>query len=68
MGYDTMLWRSKLYTGFMKHETELLLNWGRKLPHHRILIGVPTYEDAPRTSDHRIENVANAVLGVLAGL
>jgi len=68
MGYDTKLSISKLYVGFMKHETQLLLAWGLDFPHHRVLIGVPTYEDAPQTSDPRIENVSNAVLGVRAGL
>jgi hypothetical protein len=68
MAYDTKLPHSKLYVGFVKHETELLLDWAADFEQHRVLIGVPTYEDAPKTSDPRVENISNSALGVRAGL
>ncbi len=42
----------------------LLLGWTAQLGNHKVLIGVPSYEDAPGTSDPQVENITNATLGV----
>lgn len=68
MAYDTSINNRKNYIGFVRHETGLLLQWACAQPRHHVLIGIPSYEDMPRLSNPKIENIANAVLGVRAAL
>src|SRR5438067_1218828 len=51
MAYDTSIGVKKNYIGFVAHETGLLLDWACASPPHRVLIGIPSYEDAPRLSN-----------------
>ncbi len=46
----------------------MLLGWTAQLGNHKVLIGVPSYEDAPGTSDPQVENITNATLGVRSAL
>jgi hypothetical protein len=68
MAYDTSIGVKKNYIGFVSHETGLLLDWACGIPPHRVLIGIPSYEDVPRLSNPKIENIENAALGVRAAL
>jgi hypothetical protein len=68
MAYDTSINLQKTYIGFVSHETALLLDWACAMPRHRVLIGIPSYEDVPRLSNPKVENIANASLGVRAAL
>jgi hypothetical protein len=68
MAYDTKISFSKLYVAYVRHQTALLTRWGCKSPEHEVLIGVPSYEDNPAYSDPKVENIANAALGVRAAL
>lgn len=68
MAYDTRLPSKKLYAAFASHETRTLLQLSGNTPDHRLQIGIPSYEDAPQTSDPRVENIPMAARGVRAGL
>ncbi|MGH0036942.1 MAG: hypothetical protein ACQGVK_18095 [Myxococcota bacterium] len=68
MAYDTKMDVHKHYVAFVKHQTALLVKWGCAIPGHRVLIGIPTYEDVPLYSNPEIENVPNAAQGVRAAL
>jgi hypothetical protein len=68
MAYDTSLNNRKNYIGFVRHETALLLDWACAVPNHHVMIGIPSYEDVPRLSNPKVENIANAALGVRAAL
>lgn len=68
MAYDTKSDIEKHYVGFVKHQTQLLVEWGCEFPGHQVLIGVPAYEDVPLYSNPEIENVPTAVAGVRAAL
>jgi hypothetical protein len=68
MGYDTCLKLRKLYMAFIRYQTAHLLGLAQAVPGHRLMIGVPSYEDVPKLSDPRIENIRNAVCGVRAAL
>jgi hypothetical protein len=68
MAYDTSFRLKKNYIGFVAHETGLLLDWACAAPPHRVLIGIPSYEDVPRLSNPKVENIENASLGVRAAL
>jgi hypothetical protein len=68
MAYDTSLNVKKNYIAFVSHETGLLLDWACGAPPHRVLIGIPSYEDVPRLSNPKVENIENAALGVRAAL
>lgn len=68
MGYDTCLKFSKLYIAYMKHQTKLLLSNSVTFNNHKVLIGIPAYEDVSKLSDPNIENIKNAVIGVKLGL
>ncbi|MFC2172187.1 hypothetical protein ACFLU6_06095 [Acidobacteriota bacterium] len=68
MAYDTMLPSSKLYVGFVRHQTAQLLSWAAYFPGHQVLVGIPSYEDVPKFSDPSIENIKNASLGVRSAL
>lgn len=68
MAYDTTIDVPKHYVAFVRHQTRLLLDWGCVREGHRVLIGIPTYEDVPETSNPRVENVRFAALGVRAAL
>ncbi|HEX5718952.1 MAG TPA: glycosyl hydrolase family 18 protein [Thermoanaerobaculia bacterium] len=67
MAYDTTLDTGLLYTQFVRHETRLLLRWGCEVPGHRILIGIPSFEDSA-VSNPKVENIPNAIRGVRAAL
>ena len=67
MAYDTTLDSRLLYSGFVRHETRLLLRWGCEIPGHRVLIGIPSFEDSA-VSNPQAENIPNAVRGVQAAL
>jgi hypothetical protein len=68
MAYDTSINNQKNYIGFVSYETETLLKWACAFPRHRVLIGIPSYEDVPRLSNPKVENIVNASLGVRAAL
>jgi hypothetical protein len=68
MAYDTSIGVKKNYIGFVSHETGLLLDWACAAPPHRVLIGIPSYEDVPKLSNPKVENIENASLGVRAAL
>ena len=68
MAYDTSINLKKSYVGFVSHETGLLLDWACGIPPHHVLIGIPSYEDVPRLSNPKVENIENAALGVRAAL
>lgn len=68
MAYDTTLDSSRLYRAFVRHETRLLLDWGCETAGHRIMIGIPSFEDAPWVSNPAFENIPNASQGVLSAL
>jgi hypothetical protein len=68
MAYDTSINQRKSYIGFVRHETGLLLDWACAQPGQRVLIGIPSYEDVPRLSNPKVENIADAALGVRAAL
>jgi hypothetical protein len=66
---DTRLLWEKPYIAFVNYETSLLLDWARAVrPGHRVMIGIPAYEDMPAPSGPRVENIRNAALGVRAAL
>ena len=68
MGYDTCLKLRKLYVAFIRYQTAHLLKLAAAVPGHRLMIGVPSYEDVPKLSDPKIENIRNAACGVRAAL
>jgi hypothetical protein len=68
MGYDTCIKFKKLYRAYIRFQTERLLECADTVPGHRVMIGIPSYEDVPKLSDPKVENVQNAVLGVRAAL
>lgn len=68
MAYDTKMDVDKHYVGFVKHQTSLLVSWACAQNGHRVLIGIPSYEDVPLYSNPEVENVTNAVQGVRAAL
>ena len=68
MAYDTGLDFTKGYVAFVRHQTGLLGRWACATPGHRLLIGVPSYEDVPTYSDPQVENLRTASLGVRAAL
>jgi hypothetical protein len=68
MAYDTKMDVGKHYVWFVKHQTGLLVRWACAVPGHRVLIGIPSYEDVPLYSNPEVENVHNAVQGVRAAL
>jgi hypothetical protein len=68
MAYDTTINVKKSYIGFVRHQTSLLLDWACAASPHRVLIGIPSYEDVPRLSNPKVENIENAALGVRAAL
>lgn len=68
MGYDTMILFSKCYVVFIRRQTAQLLALASAIPGHRVMIGIPSYEDVPGYSDPRIENIKNGACGVRAGL
>jgi hypothetical protein len=68
MGYDTCLKLRKPYVAFIRYQTGRLLRLAAEVPGHRLMIGVPSYEDVPKLSDPRIENIRNAASGVRAAL
>ncbi len=68
MAYDTSINVKKSYIAFVSLETGLLLDWACAMPRHRVLIGIPSYEDVPRLSNPKVENIEDAALGVRAAL
>ncbi len=68
MAYDTKMDVEKHYVAFVKHQTELLIEWGCGTDGHQVLIGIPSYEDVPLYSNPEIENIATAAQGVRAAL
>ena len=68
MAYDTKSDVAKHYVAFVKHQTELLVEWACQIPGHRVLIGIPSYEDVPLYSNPEVENIPSAVSGVRAAL
>ncbi|MBN1756847.1 MAG: hypothetical protein JW863_00930 [Chitinispirillaceae bacterium] len=68
MGYDTCIRLEKVYRAFIRFQTERLLECADSVPGHRVMIGIPSYEDVPKFSDPRVENIHNAALGVRAAL
>ena len=66
MMYDTALRWPKVYQRLMADWTEEILQWSEGKP---VLLGVPTYDDT-HTEYHRpnVENLANALAGIHAGL
>ncbi len=68
MAYDTKSDLDKLYVAFVRHQTSLLVRWACEQGSHRILIGIPSYEDVPLYSNPEVENIPNAVQGVRAAL
>ncbi len=68
MGYDTCLKFSKLYTAYMQHQTKHLVSNAIAFKNHKVLIGIPSYEDISKLSDPKIENIKNALIGVKLGL
>ncbi len=66
MMYDTSLRRGKLYRRLMAAWTEEILAWSGDA---EVLLGLPAYDDAGAGyHDPAVENLANALLGVHAGL
>jgi hypothetical protein len=68
MGYDTCIKFEKIYRVYMQFQTERLCAYADAVAGHRVMIGIPSYEDVPRLSDPRVENIHNAALGVRAAL
>jgi hypothetical protein len=68
MGYDTCIKFKKVYKWYIRYQTEKLLEVASGFPRHRVMIGIPSYEDVPRFSDPDIENIANAAAGVRVAL
>jgi hypothetical protein len=68
MGYDSCIRLRKLYRSYMQYQTGRLLDLAETVPGHRVMIGIPSYEDVPAFSDPEVENIANAVKGVRAAL
>ena len=68
MAYNTTLDIEKNYVGFVKHETNLLLDYSCQFDQHSVLIGIPGFEDAPRISNPSVENIGNGIRGVRAAL
>jgi hypothetical protein len=68
MAYDTKTDIEKFYVWFVKHQTENVVRWACAREGHRVLIGIPSYEDVPLYSNPKVENVRNAVQGVRAAL
>jgi hypothetical protein len=66
MMYDTSLLNSKLYQHLMATWTEEVLRWSGST---KILLGLPTYEDAGVGYHHPdVENLSNGILGIHQGL
>lgn len=68
MAYDTNLGFPTAYVTFVRHQTNLMIDWACSTPGHEALIGVPTHEDVPLYSDPEIENLATALPGVRSAL
>jgi hypothetical protein len=68
MGYDTCLKLRKLYVAFIRYQAAHLLKLAAAVHGHRLMIGVPSYEDVPKLSDPNVENIRNAACGVRAAL
>ena len=68
MAYDTNLGFRSGYVTFVRHQTNLMIDWACTTPDHEALIGVPTHEDVPLYSDPKIENLATALPGVRSAL
>jgi len=68
MAYDTKVDLAWLYVWLVKHQTALVVDWACQTAGHRVLIGIPAYEDVPLYSNPEVENVGNAVQGVRAAL
>ncbi len=68
MAYDTNLSFQRGYVAFVRHQTNLMIDWACSTPGHEALIGVPTHEDVPLYSDPEIENLATALPGVRSAL
>lgn len=49
-------------------QTRMLARLARDFDGHRVLIGIPSYEDVPLLSDPRVENIANAARAVRGAL
>ena len=64
MAYNTRLTFELPYRAFVAHQTGLLLDWSCSVTGHRVLIGIPSYEHAPKYSDPHTENIRTASLGV----
>ena len=68
MAYAPFLPSKATYVAFVAHETRLLTSWACDEAAHRVLIGVPSYDDVPASSNPEVENLRTALLGVRAGL
>jgi hypothetical protein len=68
MGYDTRIMLRKVFIAFIRYQTVQLLSCASAVPGHRVMIGVPSYDDVPHLSDPRVENIKNGVCGIRAGL
>lgn len=66
MMYDTGQHKPKIYQYLMANWTREVLSWSGNKP---VLLGVPTYDDAGVDyHDPKVENLANALLGIHRGL
>ena len=68
MAYDSGLNYINPYLAFVRHQTNLLVDWACSVPGHEVLIGLPAYEDVPLYSNPEVENLRTASLGVRAAL
>lgn len=68
MAYDTNLPIDLAYVAFVRDQTRSLVRWACSAVEHEVLIGIPSYQDAPEYSDPHVENVTNALLGVRSAL
>ena len=68
MAYDTNLGLRFAYVAFVRHQTNLMIDWACSTPGHEALIGVPSYEDVPLYSDPEVENLETALNGVRSAL
>lgn len=66
MMYDSSLRLPKFYQQLMKDWTERVLSWYAQ---DEVLLGLPAYDDATALNhDPKVENIANALLGIHAAL
>lgn len=70
MAYDTAIPLKKLYIWYVKNQTINITSAvaGLRNPGPEILIGLPAYEESRLTHRPEIENIENALYGVIAGL